>query len=153
VEVRRRLRGNRLSIDFDGAALVRNANGRRVATAFKAIVTVVHSVLRRGEGAPRLSRRAPYELESEPEQTDVDPLSRNLWHGVPREPPRAIVLGPPYAGHWPELERLARAEGRALIACPPILTTGADALVRLARKRMVANLAERARSWFSRSEG
>lgn len=113
---------NRLTIDLDAEALAKRGNGRRVARAFEAIAKAIQPFYAEARVLRGFRVVRPYDLQGEPDRTDIDLLNSNLWRGVPRKSARAVVIGGPYLGHWPELETVAREEGGLLIACPSSLT-------------------------------
>ena len=101
---------------------MKRGNGRRISAAFEAIAMAIRPFYAEARMLRGFRVVRPYDLQSEPDQTDVDPLNSNLWRGVPRKPPRAVVVGDPYIGQWPQLEAIARRERDLLVVCPSSLT-------------------------------
>ena len=113
---------NRLTVDIDAGALAKRGNGPRLARAFEAIADAVRPFY--GEARVLRGFRVvrPYDVQGEVDVTDIDPIPGIRWRGVPRKPPRAVVLGDVYQGQWPDLDEIGRVKGPLLVACPQSLT-------------------------------
>lgn len=119
---------NRLTVDFDVPALHKRGNGRRLARAFEVMADTIQPFYAEARVLRGFRVIRPYDVQSEPDRTDVDPLTSNLWRGVPRKPPRAVAVGGPYLDKWPALEHIARRSEDLRMVCPETLTA-ADPVV------------------------
>lgn len=112
---------NRLTIDVDAVALRRPGWGPALARVFVQLAELAetfYAEVRLLRGFELFDRR---EAQEAPVTSDLDPVYRNQWRGVPNRPALAAVIGPPYTGRWPEFEHQARDLGPLRVICSPDL--------------------------------